>query len=165
VLLLKLRVERLPVGADAGIAETVVLRFISGLMQTVTPLIGLAQGKPVKSFNFRALDCAPSRYPRRRTKMEDGTKSQVKGAPPRSGWARMVVELHVNDLGISLSFWRDLLSFQTAFQRAEERFAYLEHLEGHQIMLCQRHHRSETGPLDQPPRCCGAEEDRRWHLP
>ena len=82
--------------------------------------------------------------------MEDRAKSQVNGAPPRSGWARMVVELHVNDLGRSLSFWRDVLGFQTAFERAEERFAYLEHPEGHQIMLCQRHGRFETGPLDQP---------------
>jgi len=48
----------------------------------------------------------------------------------------MVVELHVNDLGRSLSFWRDVLGFQTAFERAEERFAYLEYPEGHQIMLC-----------------------------
>ena len=44
--------------------------------------------------------------------------------------ARMVVELHVNDLGRSLSFWRDVLGFQTAFEREEERFAYLEHPEG-----------------------------------
>ena len=82
--------------------------------------------------------------------MEDGTKSEVNGAPPRGGWARMVVELHVNDLTGSLSFWGDVLGFQTAFDRAEERFAYLEHPEGHQIMLCQRHGRFETGPLDRP---------------
>ena len=62
----------------------------------------------------------------------------------------MVVELHVNNLGVSLSFWRDILGFQTAFERSEERFAYLEHPEGHQIMLCQRHGRFETGPLDPP---------------
>src|SRR6266699_1555874 len=60
----------------------------------------------------------------------------------------MVVELHVNDLGGSLSFWRDVLGFQTAFERTEERFVYLEHPAGHQIMLCQRHGRFETGPLD-----------------
>ncbi len=70
--------------------------------------------------------------------MEDRTKSKADGAPPRGGWARMVCELHVNDLAESLSFWRDVLGFQTAFERAEERFAYLEHPEGHQIMLCQR---------------------------
>jgi catechol 2,3-dioxygenase-like lactoylglutathione lyase family enzyme len=62
----------------------------------------------------------------------------------------MVVELHVNDLAESLAFWREVLGFQMAFERAEERFAYLEHPEGHQIMLCQRHGRFETGPLDRP---------------
>jgi catechol 2,3-dioxygenase-like lactoylglutathione lyase family enzyme len=62
----------------------------------------------------------------------------------------MVVELHVNDLEKSLSFWRDVLGFQAAFAREEERFVYLEHPEGHQIMLCQRHGRFETGPLDPP---------------
>jgi catechol 2,3-dioxygenase-like lactoylglutathione lyase family enzyme len=72
------------------------------------------------------------------------------GTPPRSGWARMVVELHVNNLEASLSFWRGVLGFETAFERSEERFAYLEHPEGHQIMLCQRHGRFETGPLDSP---------------
>jgi catechol 2,3-dioxygenase-like lactoylglutathione lyase family enzyme len=82
--------------------------------------------------------------------MEDGTKSEVDGSPPRGGWARMVVELHVNDLAESLAFWREVLGFQMAFERAEERFAYLEHPEGHQIMLCQRHGRFETGPLDRP---------------
>jgi catechol 2,3-dioxygenase-like lactoylglutathione lyase family enzyme len=62
----------------------------------------------------------------------------------------MVVELHVNDLGASLSFWRDILGFVMAFERPEERFVYLEHPEGHQIMLCQRHGRFETGKLDYP---------------
>jgi len=75
---------------------------------------------------------------------------EMLGAPPRSGWARMVVELHVNNLRASLSFWRDVLGFETAFERSEERFAYLEHPAGHQIMLCQRHGRFETGPLDFP---------------
>jgi catechol 2,3-dioxygenase-like lactoylglutathione lyase family enzyme len=72
------------------------------------------------------------------------------GAPPRSGWASMVVELHVNNLQASLAFWRDILGFGTAFDRPEERFVYLEHPEGHQIMLCQRHGRFETGRLDYP---------------
>ncbi len=76
--------------------------------------------------------------------------SEVAGAPPRSGWARMVVELHVNDLEASRAFWQGVLGFGTAFERPEERFAYLEHPEGHQIMLCQRHGRFETGPLDLP---------------
>ena len=54
--------------------------------------------------------------------MANRTKSQVDGAPPQSGWARMVVELHVSDLETSLLFWRDVLGFKTAFERAEERF-------------------------------------------
>ena len=70
--------------------------------------------------------------------------------PPRSGWARMVVELHVNDLAASLSFWQGVLAFSIAFDRPDEGFVYLEHSEGHQIMLCQRHGRFETGPLEAP---------------
>ena len=72
------------------------------------------------------------------------------GAPLRSGWAPMVAELHVNNLGTSLSFWQNVLGFETAFERPEERFVYLEHPEGHRIMLCQRHGRFETGPLELP---------------
>jgi catechol 2,3-dioxygenase-like lactoylglutathione lyase family enzyme len=73
-----------------------------------------------------------------------------RGAPPRSGWAKMVSELHVNDLDVSLSFWTGVLGFTVAFQRPSERFAYLEHAEGHQLMLCERHGRFETGPLEYP---------------
>jgi catechol 2,3-dioxygenase-like lactoylglutathione lyase family enzyme len=62
----------------------------------------------------------------------------------------MVTELHVNDLMTSLSFWQDILGFEVAFEREEERFVYLEHPEGQQIMLCQRHGRFETGPMESP---------------
>lgn len=72
------------------------------------------------------------------------------GTPPRGGVARMITELHVNNLEASLAFWRDILGFEIAFQRPDERFVYLEHPEGQQIMLCQRHGRFETGPLNQP---------------
>lgn len=72
------------------------------------------------------------------------------GAPPRSGWARLVPELHVHDLPASLAFWRGVLGFDTAYARPEERFVYLEHPEGHQIMLCQRNGRFETGPMLRP---------------
>src|SRR5688500_17127700 len=72
------------------------------------------------------------------------------GMLPSRGWARMIVELHVDNLEASLSFWRGVLGFGTAFERPEERFAYLEHPEGHQIMLCQRHGRFETGSLEPP---------------
>ncbi|HJQ57755.1 MAG TPA: VOC family protein [Vineibacter sp.] len=72
------------------------------------------------------------------------------GAPPRGGWARMVCELHVNDLAASLDFWRDLLGFAIAYQRPDEGFVYLERADGPQVMLCQRHGRFETGPMARP---------------
>ena len=72
------------------------------------------------------------------------------GSAPRSGWTRMVTELLVNDLEASLTFWRDILGFAVAYRRPQERFVYLEHEEGQQIMLCQRNGRFETGPLDRP---------------
>ena len=72
------------------------------------------------------------------------------GAPPRSGWAPMVAELHVNDLSKSLEFWTDVLGFEVAYQRNEEKFVYLEHPESQQVMLCERNGRFETGPMDRP---------------
>jgi len=72
------------------------------------------------------------------------------GAPLKSGWAKFVCELHVNDVVASLAFWRDVLGFAIAYRRAEEGFFYLEHPQGHQIMLCQRHGRFETGVLERP---------------
>lgn len=71
------------------------------------------------------------------------------GGPPKSGWARMVPELCVSDLAKSLAFWQGLLGFEIAYHRPAERFVYLE-LQGAQVMLCQRHGRYETGPM-QPP--------------
>ena len=51
--------------------------------------------------------------------------------------ARLVPELLVIDLDQSLRFWRDLCGFRVAFDRASERFAYLD-LDGAQVMLEQR---------------------------
>jgi catechol 2,3-dioxygenase-like lactoylglutathione lyase family enzyme len=72
------------------------------------------------------------------------------GAPPRGGWARMVAELHVNDLQASLGFWQGVLGFAVAYARAEEGFAYLEHPDGPQVMLCRRNGRFETGAMAPP---------------
>jgi catechol 2,3-dioxygenase-like lactoylglutathione lyase family enzyme len=72
------------------------------------------------------------------------------GAPPRSGWARLVPELLVEDIAASLPFWCDLLGFAIAYRRPEERFVYLERPEGAQIMLCQRNGRWETATLERP---------------
>ena len=81
--------------------------------------------------------------------------SADRNAPPASGWAKIVTELHVTDLNASLAFWRDIVGFEIAYSRQEEKFVYLEHPEGQQIMLCQRHGRFETGPM-QPPLGQGA---------
>jgi len=72
------------------------------------------------------------------------------GGPPKSGWAKLAPELHVNDIDASLGFWREILGFEIAYQRPEEKFVYLEHPEGHQVMLCQRHGRWETGSFEYP---------------
>lgn len=72
------------------------------------------------------------------------------GSPPKAGWARLVPELHVNDLDASLAFWREVLGFGVAYERPEGRFVYLEHPQGHQVMLCQRHGGFETGPMISP---------------
>jgi catechol 2,3-dioxygenase-like lactoylglutathione lyase family enzyme len=73
-----------------------------------------------------------------------------RNAPPKTGWAKMVAELHVTDLDVSLAFWRDILGFEIAYERGTEKFVYLEHPEGQQIMLCQRHGRFETGAMQYP---------------
>ena len=73
-----------------------------------------------------------------------------RNAPPKAGWAKIVTELHVADLDVSLAFWTEVLGFEIAYRRKEEKFVYLEHPEGQQIMLCQRHGRFETGPMKPP---------------
>jgi ribosomal protein S18 acetylase RimI-like enzyme/catechol 2,3-dioxygenase-like lactoylglutathione lyase family enzyme len=72
------------------------------------------------------------------------------GAPPKTGWAKLVPELLVSDIGASMEFWCNRLGFAVAYQRPAEAFAYLERPEGAQIMLSQRTGKWETGPLDQP---------------
>jgi len=56
-----------------------------------------------------------------------------------SGFARapLVPELLVSDLDRSLAFWCGLLGFNIAYDRPEDRFAYLD-LGGAQIMLEER---------------------------
>jgi catechol 2,3-dioxygenase-like lactoylglutathione lyase family enzyme len=72
------------------------------------------------------------------------------GAPPKTGWAKLVPELLVSDIGRSIEFWCNRLGFAIAYQRPEEKLIYLERAEGAQIMLSQRSGKWETGPLDRP---------------
>jgi len=48
--------------------------------------------------------------------------------------AALVPELYVRDLPRSLSFYCDALGFRIVYQRAEERFAYIERA-GAELML------------------------------
>jgi catechol 2,3-dioxygenase-like lactoylglutathione lyase family enzyme len=72
------------------------------------------------------------------------------GRAPRGGWARLVPELYVESLEASLDFWCGPLGFAIAYRRPEERFAFLEHADGPQVMLCQRCGMWETGPMERP---------------
>ena len=47
------------------------------------------------------------------------------GAPPKAGWAKLVPELVVSDIGASTEYWCDRLGFAIAYRRPEEAFAYL----------------------------------------
>ncbi len=66
----------------------------------------------------------------------------------------MVSELLVEDIGRSLDFWCGVTGFKIAYDRPEEKFAYLELLlesgESSQVMLHQRCDRWETGAMEYP---------------
>lgn len=66
------------------------------------------------------------------------------GKPPKSGWSSVVCELYVQNIVNSLDFWCNILGFDFAYQRPEERFAYLERSDGAQVMLYQLSEYSAT---------------------
>lgn len=76
--------------------------------------------------------------------------SADEGAPPKTGWPKLMVELLVSDLPASRAFWEGRLGFSVAYQRPEQGFVYLERPEGAQVMLHQRSGVWETGPLEPP---------------
>jgi len=43
--------------------------------------------------------------------------STDRNAPPKTGWAKIVTELHVTDLEVSLAFWNDIIGFEIAYRR------------------------------------------------
>jgi catechol 2,3-dioxygenase-like lactoylglutathione lyase family enzyme len=77
------------------------------------------------------------------------TTGKITGAPPRT-WAMGMPELMATDLAESLAFWQGVLGFAIAYARPEQRFVYLEHPDGAQMMLYQRDGDWETGPMDRP---------------
>ncbi len=58
--------------------------------------------------------------------------------------ATLVPELVVADLATSLRFWVDLIGFRIAYDRPENRFAYLDR-DGAQVMLTSTIHPPGTG--------------------
>ena len=74
------------------------------------------------------------------------------GAPPKSGFAALKPEILVTDFQKSLDHWCEVFGFDIAYQRPEEKFAYLERHEGAQIMLSERHddQKWETDALELP---------------
>jgi catechol 2,3-dioxygenase-like lactoylglutathione lyase family enzyme len=75
--------------------------------------------------------------------------SDSTGNAPRDGFADLVPELSVSDVQASLSFWRDLLGFEIAYDRPAARFAYL--VRGRvQVMLCELNGRWETAEMQRP---------------
>ena len=74
------------------------------------------------------------------------------GAPPKSGFAALKPEILVTDFLKSLDHWCEIFGFDIAYQRPDEKFAYLERKEGAQIMLSQRHddQKWETDALTPP---------------
>ena len=71
------------------------------------------------------------------------------GQAPAAGFAAMVPELSVSDIGASLAFWCGLLGFEVAYDRPAARFAYL--VRGAvQVMLCELNGRWETGAMERP---------------
>lgn len=74
------------------------------------------------------------------------------GEPPKSGFSALKPELLVSDYQKSLHHWCEIFGFKIAYQRPEEKFAYLERDEGAQIMLSERHddQKWETDALELP---------------
>lgn len=60
------------------------------------------------------------------------------GRPPKN-WAALKPELLVENFEVSRDCWCKAFGFEIAYQRPDEKFAYLERPEGAQIMICQRH--------------------------
>ena len=75
--------------------------------------------------------------------------SDSTGNAPRDGFADLVPELSVSNIQTSLSFWRELLGFDIAYDRPDARFAYL--VRGRlQLMLCELNGRWETAEMQRP---------------
>lgn len=75
--------------------------------------------------------------------------SDSTGCAPRDGFADLVPELSVSNIQTSLSFWRNLVGFDIAYDRPNAGFVYL--VRGRlQMMLCELNGRWETAEMHRP---------------
>jgi hypothetical protein len=74
------------------------------------------------------------------------------GQLSKGGFAKLVSELLVEDLGESLYFWREALGFAIAYQRPEEKFVYLERPEAHKSCCASDRKAGGKPPLWKRPR-------------
>jgi len=143
-------VDRAPRRTATRIAEHVVLllpSYATAAGPVDVPAQHQRQGALYEAHGFRAVS-TDGRNEENEPDVKYGWTGL--GAPPRSGWAKLVPELLVSDIGVSIEFWCDRLGFAIAYRRPEDAFAYLERPEGAQIMLSQRGGKWETAPLDRP---------------
>src|SRR5262249_34949190 len=53
------------------------------------------------------------------------------GTSPKTGWAKLVPELLISDIGASIEFWCDRLGFATAYQRPRKNSPILRGRKAH----------------------------------
>ena len=61
-----------------------------------------------------------------------------------------MTEMMVTDYVTSYQFWTQVLGFELAFERPEQKLACLQRPEGAQVMIYQRDGDWEVGPMERP---------------
>jgi catechol 2,3-dioxygenase-like lactoylglutathione lyase family enzyme len=72
------------------------------------------------------------------------------GSPPKSGFSPLAIELIVSNYDKSLAFWTGPMGFRVCYTRPTQKFAYLEHPDGAQMMFYERDGDWETGEFELP---------------
>lgn len=65
-------------------------------------------------------------------------------------WSSLMAEFVVTDIARSVAFWTGPMGFSVAYDRPAEKFVFITHPDGAQIMLWERDGSWETGPLEPP---------------
>lgn len=72
------------------------------------------------------------------------------GAPPKSGFSAMAIELIISNYERTMAFWTGPMGFAVCYTRSAMKFAYLEHPDGAQMMFYERDGDWETGDFELP---------------